>query len=164
MPLEAFLSCDWGTSAFRLRVIDTNNLSILAEEHTAQGSADTYAIWQKSGLPQSDRLSFYRQIIQQHMGELEKKLNTSLSGLPVVISGMASSSIGMMEVPYKELPFSIDGTDLPLHITEPDSTFRHRMIIISGIETTAYQFRFFAPHHVIRASNAGDDDHPVAKC
>jgi len=33
------------------------------------------------------------------------------AGLPVVISGMASSSIGWRELPYAPLPFSLTGCD-----------------------------------------------------
>ena len=28
--MQKFISCDWGTSALRLRIIDTNSISVLA--------------------------------------------------------------------------------------------------------------------------------------
>ena len=135
MQLETFLSCDWGTSAFRLRVIRTTNLEVLAEERSAKGTAATYHLWKSSETPESNRLPFYRNIIAEHIDSLEEKLQVSLEGVPLIISGMASSSIGMVEVPYKALPFSMDGSDLQTYSTEPAPDFNHPLIIISGVKT-----------------------------
>src|ERR1700743_1742568 len=109
MPL--FISCDWGTSAFRLRVIDSPGLStaanppaVLASFSSGAGIASTHAEWQTYRLSNSEqsepaqeasgpaRETFYRSVLERAIGELK----LDLRGVPVVISGMASSSIGMV--------------------------------------------------------------------
>ena len=118
--MKYFLSCDWGTSSFRLRLME--DLRIIAEERSGAGIADTYQQWQQTS---ASREEFFAAIINQQIDVLSERTGISLEEVPVVLSGMASSSIGMVELPYKELPFSLSGSDLTVH------TFG-RFIIISG--------------------------------
>lgn len=133
--MKHFLSCDWGTSSFRLRLIDADSLKVLIEIKNKQGIADTYRAW----LEQKDsvgRQAFYWRIIREQLEELGRhvyldKVGLSLSGIPVVLSGMASSTIGLVEVPYKALPFALDGSDLKVKVIReynPDNP----LVIISG--------------------------------
>jgi 2-dehydro-3-deoxygalactonokinase len=39
--MEKFLSCDWGTTALRLRLIEAKSLQIIAEQSTKQGISNT---------------------------------------------------------------------------------------------------------------------------
>lgn len=133
--MKKMLSCDWGTSSFRLRVVETSSLTIIAEENSNQGIASTFESWKQTEEPVGKRLLFYRNIILLHIKKLEKKLNASLEGMPLIISGMASSTIGMIELPYKQFPFSADGSDLITKIIEAEDTFTHKTIIISGAKT-----------------------------
>jgi 2-dehydro-3-deoxygalactonokinase len=133
--MKKFLSCDWGTSFFRLRVAEIPRLAIIAEENSDFGIAKVFELWKQSGKAKETHLSFYLDIIQQHIKILEKKINISLNEVPLIISGMASSSIGMIELPYKDFPFSADGSDLITKIIEADGTFTHKTIIISGAKT-----------------------------
>lgn len=133
--MEKFLSCDWGTSFFRLRIADVPSLTIIAEEKSNRGIAKSFELWKQSGKVEEARLSFYLDIVLQHIETLEKKLNASLNKLPLVISGMASSTIGMVELPYKELPFSADGSDLEVKFIEADDHFPHKTVIISGAKS-----------------------------
>src|SRR5688500_15787071 len=103
--MERFFSCDWGTTAFRLRLVEVAGLKIIAEESNQQGIAETYQRWKQSGKNEELRLTFYLDIIEEYIKAIEQKFNTSFKHTPVVISGMASSTIGMMELPYKHLPF-----------------------------------------------------------
>lgn len=120
--MNYFLSCDWGTSSFRLRLVETDSLHIMAEERSGAGIAGTYQQWQQTTLPRED---FFAGIINRQIDVLAGKTGISLHDLPVVLSGMASSSIGMIELPYKALPFHLSGADLSIH------TFQ-RFIIVSG--------------------------------
>ena len=45
--MKFFLSVDWGTSAFRVRLIDAINKSVLAEIKTDQGIAATFEKWKQ---------------------------------------------------------------------------------------------------------------------
>src|SRR5262245_12577368 len=48
---------------------------------------------------------------------------------------MASSSIGMIEVPYKETQFKADGSDLKVKKIDRSKDFEHDTFIISGART-----------------------------
>lgn len=120
--MQYFLSCDWGTSSFRLRLVETDSGNIIAEERSATGIAATYQQWQQTSQPRED---FFAAIINTQIDVLAKKTGIPLQGTMVVLSGMASSSIGMVELPYKELPFNLSGADLSVH------TFK-QFLIISG--------------------------------
>ena len=134
-PKTTFLSCDWGTSAFRLRLVERETLKILAEESSKEGNAATAELWQQAGQAPEQRVGFYRAIIQSHLRKLEATVKTSLDEVPVVISGMASSTIGMLEVPYKPLPFAADGADLKIESIAPTPDFKHVTLLISGVKS-----------------------------
>ncbi|MDQ4140315.1 MAG: 2-dehydro-3-deoxygalactonokinase [Bacteroidota bacterium] len=130
-----FLSCDWGTSNFRLRLVDTVTLTVLAEEKSDQGIARTFALWQETGLNgMNSRVNFYLSVIQEHLVKLEKRTG-NLGNVPVVVSGMASSTIGIMSLPYQELPFSVNGAGIHTHLILPSDSFRHQVLLISGISS-----------------------------
>ncbi|MRG45284.1 2-keto-3-deoxy-galactonokinase [Chitinophaga sp. SYP-B3965] len=118
-----FLSCDWGTTSFRLRLVEAGSLKVIAEERSGTGIAGTYQLWQKTSLPRED---YFAAIINAQINVLSEKTGIPLQEVPVVLSGMASSSIGMVELPYKELPFNLSGADLAVHRY-------NRFIIISGV-------------------------------
>ena len=133
--MKRFISCDWGTSALRLRLVDTTSMVVTAEATTINGISTTFESWKKSDVPEKDKPSFYLSVLAEQIKELEKQSNLLLENIPVVISGMASSSIGMIELPYKEIPFSIDGHDLNIELIEATHEFNHSMLLISGAKT-----------------------------
>src|ERR1700742_4807373 len=136
-----FISCDWGTSSFRLRLIETATSHVLAKFSSTDGIAAPYAdcqatIPQASAPPtgkQADqaRVAFYRANLEQAITQLAPDLD----GLPVIISGMASSSIGMLELPYKNLPFDITGADLQPTLLPPTDTSPRPLYLIPGVRT-----------------------------
>jgi 2-dehydro-3-deoxygalactonokinase len=127
--MEKIISCDWGTSSLRLRLADADGSSVLAEVTGSQGIFTTFESWKKAG---QDRLSFYRAVLKNQIAALEKEAGSSLAGIPLIISGMASANIGMMELPYKELPFSTGGSDLVTGIMKATDDFHHLIIVVSG--------------------------------
>ena len=130
--MDKFISCDWGTSAFRLRLIETEAQNVLAEVISHQGIAATYLSWKNSS---SNRFSFYRSIISAGIKTLSDQCGHSLDNVPVIISGMASSGIGMMELEYKPLPAKTGGNALLVYPIDPSNDFKHRMIMISGVKS-----------------------------
>lgn len=130
-----FLSCDWGTTAFRLRLVLAEGFKILAEVSSKDGIAGTFKAWTKSGKAEPERVAFYRAVIGKHLVELESKAKESLSGIPLIISGMASANIGMTELPYKQMPFALDGSDLATKFIEASTDFPHPTLLISGVRT-----------------------------
>jgi 2-dehydro-3-deoxygalactonokinase len=139
--MEKFLSCDWGTSTFRLKLIETVGARVIAEENSDHGIAKVFELWKQSGQPEDVRFFFFLNIIRQHIEALRKKLNSSLEGLPLVVSGMACSTLGMIDLPYKELPFSTDGSDLVTKLIEAGNNFMHDIIFISGAKTDSDAMR-----------------------
>lgn len=130
-----FISCDWGTSALRLRLVDTSSLNVLAESTTPHGISPTYESWKKNGKRDDQRLSFYQSVLADQIMVLEHQTNSSLKDIPIVISGMASSSIGMIELPYRRTPFHMDGHDLIIETVDASPEFNHATLIISGVKT-----------------------------
>jgi 2-dehydro-3-deoxygalactonokinase len=131
--MEYFLSCDWGTSAFRLRLVTVPDLKVIAEEVSDQGISGVYQLYQLT--QPANRPGFYLEIVAEHIRKLEIKVNLALEKVPVVVSGMASSSIGLLELPYHELPFALDGSDVKTHFFRADATIPHDLVLISGIKS-----------------------------
>lgn len=133
--LVSFLSCDWGTSSFRLRLVKADDFSILAEREAKDGNSSIFEKWKSAKKPEEERFDFYLDVLRNHIEALQDENNYSLNGLPVIISGMASSTIGMREIPYKNLPFLTDGSDVKTRFIPPTSHFPHEILLISGAKT-----------------------------
>src|SRR5690554_3094327 len=134
--MDQFLSCDWGTSSFRLRLIGLPSLKILSEEKSNQGIAYTYGLWKEKDVGDpKQRLPFYLSLVLPHIQQIENKTGIRLRGTPLVFSGMASSSIGMMNLPYGELPFPTTGEGIHTSFFDETNDFNHPVLIISGIRT-----------------------------
>jgi len=132
MNMEKFLACDWGTTTFRLRLIDEATCSVIAERRSQQGISDTYNRWKQTNTGPESRPGFYLPVINEAISQFEKDLAVSLDHIPVVISGMASANIGMVELPYANIPFSMDGSGLVVHSLATVTDFNHPVFIISG--------------------------------
>jgi 2-dehydro-3-deoxygalactonokinase len=130
-----FLSCDWGTSAFRLRLVDATTCAVQAEVRGSEGIATTFAAWKAAGAEPQTRAEHYLAVVKKYTRELEEKVELPVSGLPLVVSGMASATIGWRELPYKELPFAVDGSDLRVERIQKTETFPHWIVLISGART-----------------------------
>lgn len=99
-----FLSCDWGTSNFRLRWTGRGMHRVY---HSEEGAG-------KIAAEGGDRAARFKSVLAAAMASVGAP-----PGLPVVISGMASASIGWKELPYAGLPFPLDGTRVSWHEVEP---------------------------------------------
>jgi 2-dehydro-3-deoxygalactonokinase len=135
--MQSFFSVDWGTSAFRLRLVDAGNKAVLAEIKTDYGMATAFEKWKQLNQPETNRTAFFQSYLFDQVDKITAGVNDSLSNTSIImLSGMASSSIGMQELPYKELPFCCDGSDLLLHtVTAEHKNVSYKMIIISGVKS-----------------------------
>jgi len=130
---DYFLSCDWGTSSFRLKLITIPALQILSEENSDTGIATVFAAWSKRAeKDQARRQLFYLKVLASYIKNMERETGISLAHVPVVLSGMASSTIGIVDVPYTHLPFAIDGSNINTNLIKEDKVFAHDVLIISG--------------------------------
>jgi 2-dehydro-3-deoxygalactonokinase len=131
--MNKIISCDWGTSNFRLRLAESHSAEIIAELVVDDGIASVFNDWKISG---AARESFYADVLSRHISSLQANTTTALKGLPVVISGMASSSLGIRELPYANLPFGADGsgaTFARLFV----GAFEHEIILVSGVASAS---------------------------
>ena len=128
-----FLSCDWGTSSFRLNFVDAQNHQVIGEVSSDFGAAETYNCWKVLKPDSISKKDFYLDQLQHNIDDLSSKVFVSLDAMPVIISGMASSSIGIIELPYASLPFSIEGTDVIVHKLNATNNFLHDVYVISGV-------------------------------
>jgi len=104
---EKFISCDWGTSNFRLRLVETHSLKILSETRSDLGIKKCYQLYK-----QQKELSQQAFFANYLLAQLEK-LGSQAVGKPYLVSsGMLSSSIGMQELEYCKLPIAFSGEDL----------------------------------------------------
>ncbi len=131
--MDKFISCDWGTTSFRLRLIEAATKNILAETKSAQGIAATYALCKEQ--PGTGRILFYTNFILQQIVVLEQQYGYSLDNITILISGMASATIGMVELPYKVIPFQIMEAGLYTQIIPATPQCRHTIILISGVRS-----------------------------
>jgi 2-dehydro-3-deoxygalactonokinase len=103
-----FTSCDWGTTNLRVRIVRGD--AIIKELRTEQGASTLKS-------PEDFRTA------------LVTAMDSLGAAKPVVISGMAGSSIGWKELPYARLPFRLDGSDAVVEEIEPDT------FLISGVRS-----------------------------
>ena len=130
--MERFLSCDWGTSTFRLRLVDAVKRETCVELITNDGIAETHQQWLATGLPEGERIDFYRGKLTVAISRLSEGV---VNNMPVILSGMASSSIGLAELPYQEFPFSWDLSQFPVKKINADEKFSHPLYLVSGFKT-----------------------------
>jgi 2-dehydro-3-deoxygalactonokinase len=130
--MKEILCCDWGTSSFRLRLINKADGSVIAETTDGKGIAAVYNDWLHSGLAENERVDYYKKIL---LSQIEKLATHSPDGVPIIISGMASSSIGITELPYTKIPFDINGAGLHLYKIAANESYRHDIYIVPGLRS-----------------------------
>ncbi len=125
---EYFISCDWGTTNFRLRKVDTKTLNVLDEHQTNVGI-------QKCNENFKNQTRVHREEFFAHY-LLEQVKNCNWDDpekITILASGMASSSIGMTEMEYATMPIAFNGNGLISREILLD-TFT-RLLLISGAQT-----------------------------
>jgi 2-dehydro-3-deoxygalactonokinase len=127
------LCCDWGTSSFRLRLVDKRDCKVIACVQSKDGIAHIFEAWK--GQQDLTRPEFYARELKNKICKISDDCNLKLSRVPLLVSGMASSSIGIVEMPYATLPFPIDGSQASLKIFEDIKGLKNPLILISGVKS-----------------------------
>ena len=99
MATNHFIGCDWGSTSFRLRLIERGTRRIVAEQSGASG-VKSFAT-----LPAPQRASRMAQFFAEQIAGLRGTEGAE----PIIITGMASSNVGWCELPYASAPFPLDG-------------------------------------------------------
>lgn len=127
------LCCDWGTTSFRLRLVDRYTYAVIDELLSPGGVAGTFRSWkEQTGI---NRFDYYSDILRSSILSLGKKAGLNLENIPVTVSGMASSSLGMEEIPYAELPFNINGSQASVKIYENFNGPAANLVLVSGLKS-----------------------------
>lgn len=134
--MDKFLSCDWGTSSFRLRLVQAPELTTIATVRADSGIAATWQAWQAAGQQGAlQRWHFYLDRIKPAIRTIEQQAGPLPEQTSLIISGMASSSIGMMELPYGSLPFDAEGRNVLTHLQAAGEDLPHDVLLISGVRS-----------------------------
>lgn len=130
------LSCDWGTSSFRLRLVHVKDHEIAGEVTSPNGIGTAHNAWKEAGTSMGvSRDSFFRDILAKQIAALNRQTGIDTAGVPIVLSGMASSSIGMKELPYARLPFALDGSHVQVAHFGEEHDFAHEIMLVSGVKS-----------------------------
>ncbi|MFT4641444.1 MAG: 2-dehydro-3-deoxygalactonokinase [Verrucomicrobiales bacterium] len=124
-PVPRLISGDWGTTTLRLRLIHRDPFSIAEEVEVPRGIAGVHDAWKAT---EEDRETFFLAVMVDALDKFED----SVEGLEIVLSGMVSSNIGMIELDYAVLPFAV-GDLLPAATIEPSERCPHRVTVFSGL-------------------------------
>lgn len=131
--MKTILCCDWGTTSFRLRLVDQDTYAVQAEFLSSTGVAATFREWKEQS--EINRFDFYSERLKSSISELARKSTVNTDNIPVIVSGMASSSIGMEEIPYAELPFRINGSQASVRVFDDYNGSGAPLIIVSGVKS-----------------------------
>lgn len=129
-----FISCDWGTTNFRLRLVETENLNVLEEHKTDQGVKTIFEKFSKQDI--LNQKQFFTDYLVKQIQNLPAQHQKHL----VVLAGMASSSIGLYELPYTEMPITMNGKSLLWENIYMDLVDLH-LLVISGVKTATGMMR-----------------------
>lgn len=132
MQQKHVISCDWGTSSLRLRLIETTSLRCLAKVSSSQGNALIFNQWKAHS--NSDRVAFYLNYLQPLLKELSDSSQLPVTDLCIIISGMASSTVGIKELPYADVPFNLDGSSAYTEWISAKSAVNNQVLLISGVQ------------------------------
>ncbi len=123
---EYFISCDWGTTNFRLRVVNTISLEVVEEIKTNQGVKKVYD--QYIAQNELSQFDFFCEYILSQINVLPIEHQKHV----IICSGMASSSIGLYELDYVSMPIKVDGKDLEVKKLKYNNHLE--LLLVSGIK------------------------------
>lgn len=131
-----FISCDWGTTSFRLKLVDTADLAVLAQLENGQGIARTnLAFLDQYEKGERSRETYFRRHLVQQVSDFQEQSGQDLKELMIICSGMASSSIGLKELPFAELPFQVSGRNLPMDFLGATAEFSNSILLLTGLKS-----------------------------
>jgi len=121
------ISCDWGTSAFRLRLLQgKDSPTIIAERCSSRGILT---------FPAADIDEFQDYLILE-LDRLFRAARLSPEPFPIYLSGMITSTLGWKELPYADLPYPLEGTRAVLAYTLLQRVYgTHELVFISGVRS-----------------------------
>ena len=133
MNNKYIICCDWGTSSFRLRLVEKNSYRVIAEFLSSAGVAATFKEWKNQS--SLSRFDFYAIKLRESIRKLESNHESPLNDIAVIVSGMASSSLGMENIPYAVLPFDISGAKASVRVFDGFNGHSAPLVLVSGVKS-----------------------------
>lgn len=127
-----FLSCDWGTSSFRLLLAGRDSGEVAAALSSANGAKEVYGRWKEQ--KKVDQTTWFLRFLEEKIGEMERQVSADLSEIPVIVSGMASSTIGIKSLPYSPVPLDLARPRLQYERFSGDE-ISNPVLLVSGVST-----------------------------
>ena len=125
---NSFISVDWGTSNLRIRFVSEQDFQIKGEYFYDHGLKKVNKIWEKSKDIFPNKKKF---LLDKLLEYIDKTLFEHANIKNIIISGMASSSIGILELDYSTIPFNLFNPKIILKKIE----WKEKIIsLISGIK------------------------------
>jgi 2-dehydro-3-deoxygalactonokinase len=132
MQQKHVISCDWGTSSLRLQLVETASQRCLAKVSSNEGNAAIFNRWKTQ--VGTDRIAFYLRHLQPLLKELSASAGITLNDICIIVSGMATSSVGMKELPYTDVPFRLDGSSAYTEWINAKDVIDNPLLLISGVQ------------------------------
>lgn len=101
-----FLSCDWGSTSLRLRLVERPSGKVLRERRSDRGSSSLVP----PGTPAAARAEAFAACLGEEVAALG--IEPGWGPCPVVASGMVTSAHGWVELRYAATPLALDGSGL----------------------------------------------------
>ena len=139
--MTSFFSCDWGTTSFRLRRVNAATGDVMDERREASGAKVLFSTCAPGDT--AAREAAFANFLREQLCRMAGNDVASLDGASVIISGMASSSVGWRELPYAHAPVDLDGSNLTQDSFALDvgGNRRVRIHLISGVCTDIEMMR-----------------------
>ncbi len=120
-----FISCDWGSSSFRLRLVDGKTGRIVGERRSAAGSSTLLPPGASAAL----RAAEFARCLDAEIAALDP--DGAWATCPVVASGMVTSAHGWIELPYAHTPLPLDGSGLTTAVARLPGG--REVLLVSGL-------------------------------
>ncbi len=120
------ISCDWGTSTFRIRLLRGEAAPALVAERSSAAGVVVFAHGAEAE---------YRSFLSREISALFAGAHLPAEPAPVLLSGMITSSLGWKQPPYAELPFPLDGSAAVIERDRLETPYGgHDLVFVSGVK------------------------------
>ncbi|MEY2587435.1 MAG: hypothetical protein RLY11_1284 [Bacteroidota bacterium] len=128
--MNDFISVDWGTTSLRASLCSSGGKTILQSVSSDDGALSVHQRFLAQPEKGPDAMkAFYLKVLQGLVDQLDLSADQKM---PILISGMASSTIGMETIAYAGLPFGLTGNNAVVKQWEVDG---QDYFMVSGLAT-----------------------------
>lgn len=124
--MDRFISIDWGTTNLRMYLVALPSMEVIKSSKDLQGIKSLHL---KAKNEQQDVSVFLKSYLTM---QLQKAFGSLSETVPIIISGMASSKLGLFDLPYAKLPQDLSHPKIQF---KQSQLKKHPLYVISGLST-----------------------------